>query len=214
MPREPIRYERTTNKRDPTIFYIAAEGEKTEVQYFEQLQGKINDSRVKVKVVKRENGSHSAPRHVLSSLLDHKSRERIRSTDQLWIVIDRDRWDESQLNSVAQEASDNNINIAFSNPCFEVWLLFHFKETNDINGIYTGPPKKKPKEKIVCILKNEIGSFNPSKINIDNFFKDTTTAINNAKSVTPTGRAWFDEIGSTMFSLLEIMDKSIQFIPK
>jgi hypothetical protein len=46
--------------------------------------------------------------------------------DEVWCVYDVD--DHPKLADAFQQARDNEIELAISNPCFELWLLLHFCE--------------------------------------------------------------------------------------
>lgn len=212
MPREPVIYRRPHGQRDPSIFYIAAEGEKTEVQYFSQLKSELNSSRVQLHIIEREQPSHSAPRHVLASLLQFKKTEKIKASDQLWLVIDKDRW-QQQLDEVCANARKENIHIAFSSPCFELWLLLHLRKIRDINTEYDGENKKaKAKAKVIHLIRREIGQFNPTKLNARPFISRSKTAIANAREITPQNCDWFHETGSTVYKIIEQINQSFNFI--
>src|SRR5690606_41139889 len=49
------------------------------------------------------------------------------SFDEVWCVFDVD--EHPRVNDACQMARDNNIQVAVSNPCFELWLLFHFRDS-------------------------------------------------------------------------------------
>src|SRR5262249_27212226 len=46
--------------------------------------------------------------------------------DEVWCVYDVDS--HPKLADAFQQARDNGIELAISNPCFELWLLLHFRE--------------------------------------------------------------------------------------
>lgn len=46
--------------------------------------------------------------------------------DEIWCVVDVD--DHPNLNSAIAEARDAGIEIAVSNPCFELWLVLHVED--------------------------------------------------------------------------------------
>ena len=46
--------------------------------------------------------------------------------EEIWCVFDRD--DHPHVNSALQEARDHGIRVAFSNPCFELWLVLHVED--------------------------------------------------------------------------------------
>ena len=115
--------------RDARIFVIATEGTDTEPAYFRGLQERevIDRSRVHIEVIAtpREDGT-SAPKHVIGRLDAFASRYRLLTgLDELWLVIDVDRWPAQQLSEVAQAAAQKRFELAVSNPCFELWLLLH-----------------------------------------------------------------------------------------
>lgn len=81
----------------------------------------------------------SAPNHVLENAR-RKMKERIEGRlfknnnifvnnrgDSAWIVCDTDRW-KLLIDKVIAECHKYKINHAFSNPCFEIWILLHQKE--------------------------------------------------------------------------------------
>jgi hypothetical protein len=200
MPRETIDYQRRSSVKSPAIFYVAVEGEKTEVHYFNELNRKIQDSRFQVKVVSRGDPSFSAPRHVLDSILQHAKAAK--ADDRLWIVIDRDKWPANQLDSVASISGENGVEVAFSNPCFELWMLLHHRKIKDLAEIKSLNARRKVKDKMVSELRSIIGTYNQNAPDMDIFFAATDVAVENAKQITPTGRVWFDEVGSTMHELI------------
>ena len=54
------------------------------------------------------------------------------SRDQAWLVVDTDRWTEAEKRKIEQEIEgDSRIHLASSNPCFELWLLLHFRHAWD-----------------------------------------------------------------------------------
>ena len=69
----------------------------------------------------------------LAVRLRDQARQRARAQqdaflayDAVWCVVDVD--DHATLHSALSPARRENVNLVVSNPCFEVWLLFHFQE--------------------------------------------------------------------------------------
>jgi hypothetical protein len=80
-----------------------------------------------VKCLKKRNVS--SPDRLLKRMERHIRDEGLRSSDEAWLVLDRDSWSEDQLlELVAWAASDRRFSVAISNPKFEVWLLMHFED--------------------------------------------------------------------------------------
>lgn len=68
---------------------------------------------------------------VRAARVDMREMKRIRRPadrpfDQVWCVFDRD--DHLHVNSAINEARQGGIHVAFSNPCFELWLLLHARD--------------------------------------------------------------------------------------
>lgn len=111
--------------RDASLIIIACEGEKTEAQYlsFSCFQ----NSRVKLCPVPSKGGK-SAPVYVLENLKEKAEEYDLKPGDQLWIVIDTDKWAfETQIQPLLNARIRKfPVNIAVSNPCFELFLYLHF----------------------------------------------------------------------------------------
>lgn len=58
---------------------------------------------------------------------DAKSRrDEFLAYDEVWCVFDVD--EHPHLHDARQQARDNGIDLAVSNPCFELWALLHFQD--------------------------------------------------------------------------------------
>lgn len=117
--------------RDTRLVIIAAEGEKNEKQYFEsELFG---NRRVQVRVLHTTRGE-SAPEHVKERLRKFEQETDLQPDDQLWLVIDVDRWRGKKLSNVCSWAAQRRnrplVQLAISNPCFDIWLYLHFADWN------------------------------------------------------------------------------------
>jgi len=94
------------SKRYNKVYFIVTEGAKTERAYFEWLRGKV-DSAIHVKVLKKKH-SQNSPRALLGLI-----RAEIRNTnfattdDEAWIVLDKDKWTDEQLDMAYAWSVDN-----------------------------------------------------------------------------------------------------------
>ena len=51
------------------------------------------------------------------------------TSDEAWLVVDKDLWTDNQLNQLHAWAQTHiNYGFALSNPSFEFWLLLHFED--------------------------------------------------------------------------------------
>ena len=165
--------------RDYTLFAIACEGAVREPEYFNLFQ--MMSSKIKVDIISHgiENDgqqgdatARSAPRWVLDRAIKYIESTGLVEEDQLWFVIDTDRWKEDQLRAIADYCRDKpNWNIALSNPCFEVWLYFHKKDDIQISGSGT-----------CADFKREISGFEKGGYHPVKFISNLPPAIKSAKN--------------------------------
>jgi len=130
---------RSQSKRSPAsrkpqkIYVIATEGEKTERIYFNHdcFKGKI----YRKNILHTENGQ-SSPKSVLKRLKDHAKKKTLNpKTDELWLIIDVDRWSHNDLLAVRSACNREGYSLGISNPSFELWLLLH--QDNPTNPLTT-----------------------------------------------------------------------------
>lgn len=109
------------------VFLIFCEGAKRERDYF-QYFAEI-DSRVRVEVIAPRPDEDNSPVGLVQkaqTYLEEADFLRIRPTDEIWFVVDTDRWGEKLEELYRAVVTRSNWNIGQSNPCFELWLYFHF----------------------------------------------------------------------------------------
>ena len=126
--RNSLMRERREAFRDARLIVIASEGKDTERIYFKALAKEYTNPRVHVHILERSEAeqNNSSPEHVLKQLNDYKEQYALEADDELWLVIDKDRWTEAMLSRVATECTqDEYMHMALSNPCIELWLLLH-----------------------------------------------------------------------------------------
>ncbi|MGD9895654.1 MAG: RloB family protein [Candidatus Methylacidiphilaceae bacterium] len=111
------------------LYVIAAEGEKTERQYFDLFKHLFKDEQPLIVVKCLPGGCKSAPSQVLKRMERFLRQEKLRSSDEAWLVTDKDRWDDEKLAQLHQWAQKcrGSRGFALSNPKFEYWLLLHFE---------------------------------------------------------------------------------------
>jgi hypothetical protein len=108
---------------------VCCEGDVTEASYLNSIKGELRLERVEVvpggvnpktlvdyAVEKKQEAERKARREKDDNL----------KYDEVWCVFDVDLHE--HIPDAKQKASANKINLAISNPCFELWLLLHFQE--------------------------------------------------------------------------------------
>ncbi len=118
-------------RRYKKLFLIAAEGLKTEPNYF----GMFIDGTSIVRVSCLKGKHASSPPQVLKRMTDHLASEGLKSSDEAWLVVDKDQWHEERLFQLHQwSLQHDNYGFALSNPKFEYWLLLHFEDGKGITS--------------------------------------------------------------------------------
>jgi hypothetical protein len=124
------RFDRPIGERRyKKLFVIAAEGAKTEPQYFSAFNGE--KSVIHVKCLK---GKHrSSPPQVLKRMEERLKEECLNESDEAWLVVDKDQWSDEQLKGLHEwSCKKGHYGLALSNPKFEYWLLLHFEDGRGI----------------------------------------------------------------------------------
>ena len=120
-------YKKGAPHRDSRLFIIVAEGEREDA-YFSYFHNK--NQKIRISLAPREQNA-SAPNHFLNRLEKFKQEEKWipKGDDVIWFVLDVDLWKREPIDELINFCkNDATLNIAISNPCFEVWLLYHLLE--------------------------------------------------------------------------------------
>lgn len=121
------RSSRTRNERSRVL--IVTEGEQTEVQYFKRLRSYLKATGVGVLGVDVK-GAGRDPARVVNRASNESRRGALIGSDAgfdaVWCVFDVD--DHERLQEAISAARKLGFALAVSNPCFEIWLLWHYEE--------------------------------------------------------------------------------------
>lgn len=136
MARRRIKRSRRIERggrRHKRIFYLFTEGECTEKLYFENMFN-TGDYDVHINVIHADK--KTAPKQLVKRAFTtiKKSDAKPILGDQVWLVIDRDSWDEAEISKVQEACRNRGWHLALSNPKFEYWLLLHFEDGNNIRS--------------------------------------------------------------------------------
>ncbi len=193
------REESVKLKRDYKLFAIACEGGKREPEYFQDFE--FLSDRISIDIIedivsddemKTKYETKSAPKWVLDRAIKYIEKEGLIDEDELWFVLDIDRWDFAQIREIASLCENNsNWNIALSNPCFEVWLFFHKKE--DIPSHLVKNCKK---------IKTELSKLTKTGYSKEEYIIDFEIAIKNSKNKDSNKNHFFPNRGESKVYLL------------
>ncbi|MEU6643230.1 RloB family protein [Saccharomonospora sp. NPDC046836] len=124
-----LRRKKATRRENPRILLVA-EGEKTEVQYFKRLADYLRAAAISVVDVKVK-GRGRDPVSIINAAANETDNGRLVGDrdgyDTAWRVFDVD--DHKKIPQALAPA--------ISNPCFELWLLWHFCDcTKHVDSTY------------------------------------------------------------------------------
>ena len=199
--------ERQEAFRDARLIVIASEGKDTERIYFKALAKEYTNPRVHVHILERSEAeqNNSSPDHVLKQLNDYKEQYALEADDELWLVIDKDRWTEAMLSRVATEcAQDNFMHVALSNPCIELWLLLHLVDAEQQLWLENRRNSRRTDPYLKIRLRQEIGSYHESAYDAGMLITHVEEAIERAKALdkNPADR-WPQSLGTRVYLLAE-----------
>ena len=205
---------RVSGVRDPKLIIIAAEGVRTERAYFKDMASPIYfyNPRIHVEVLERE-ASHSAPEAVLQSLDKFYHQYRLREQDELWLVLDTDRWGSAKLARIAALCYQKGYALAVSKPCFELWLLLHLRSLDGYSPETLDEFRENRKTGDRTRLEQELltllGEYNKSAPKTERFLPHVAVAVEQARALDlhPEDR-WPQDLGTRVYLRAErIMER-------
>ncbi|OQA45224.1 MAG: hypothetical protein BWY50_00160 [Spirochaetes bacterium ADurb.Bin315] len=124
------KFERPRGERRyKKMFVISFEGTVTEPSYFRMLVPP--KSPIILHCLK--GSKKSSPGQVLKRMKQYIRYQNLSSSDEAWLVVDKDDWSDDQLSELyAWKSSSSQRGLAVSNPKFELWLLLHFEDPRSI----------------------------------------------------------------------------------
>lgn len=228
MLREYVPLVREGGFRDAEKFYILSyEGTLSEKKYFEDLRVSEffnNSGKIEVIALRSKANEGTAPTYVKARLNEAKRNYRFKDTDEFWLIIDKDHWEDNQhinLNALYEScAKEKNFFVALSNPCFEMWLILHLTKLTEISE----EDKKKLRENAkVSDKKNYIDVFLAQLIDKERndekqrgynkrpnpgiFLPKINKAIENAREIPEKDGLYLETIGTHVYKLVEKLVK-------
>ena len=192
------------NRETIPTFLIVCEGEKTEPNYFRSFP---ISTRPEITIV----GAGCETIAVVNKAIELMTeRAKTRAFDRVWCVFDRDP---SRVNNTAQRfnealrlAKKEDIEVAYSNECFELWYLLHFHFYD------TAVPRSDYYKKLTTLLK-----YDYAKNSDDMYAKledKQPQAIKHARkllaSYDPNHQPESDNPATTVHLLVEELNKYIR----
>lgn len=215
-------------------FYIICEGEKTENQYFNGVFNNRAELRINqlvdIVVMEQEEGQRHVPHpvHIVdgcvnlikeaknskiegsqSDLIDYDS-----SIDEIWVIFDRDpqTFFEEQYQYVYKKCEKYGINIGFTNPTFEFWLLLHLPDINQYTEDVLLANEKVGKKRSKRFVEKQLSSrlkngYNKNEIQFKRFLPAINLAMEQEKLFKQNVPDILNDVGSNIGVLISRMKK-------
>ena len=205
--------ERREAFRDARLIVIASEGKDTERIYFKALAKEYTNPRVHVHILKRseDERNNSSPEHVLKQLNNYKNQYELEADDELWLVVDKDRWTDAMLSRVATECTQEvSMHMALSNPCFELWLLLHLEDIASLTPeeqklwMENRRKSKNADPYLKVRLRQKMGAYHESAYDALSLIAHVEDAIERARALDKNlNDRWPQTLGTRVYLLAE-----------
>lgn len=216
MPREREDLFRESNSLEKEkIIVLAFEGNDTEEIYFDEFKSSeiFDDALIFLHLLKRpKTDTNSAPNHVFKKLKkEAKDEYNFKDTDELWMIIDTDRW-KNIPDIISECKKQSNMFVAVSNPCFEFWLLLQIKDIadydeNELALILNNAKVSNKKNYVDSKITEILGSYNKSNPKPELFLTTIDFAIEQAKKLDTNEDEFPQKLGSHVYKVVEKLKK-------
>lgn len=162
-------YKRKSAHKSSNLIIVFCEGENTEPSYFNRFSRQ--ESRLKIELYSPdESNPNNTPEGLLKRAKRYKKTNDLRNDDSIWLVFDSDNNTDEDLMRVRQSADAHHIYLSQSNPCFEVWLYYHY---------FNCAPSDAPTDQVGW--KIYLGQRVPGGLDYEECYKHASEAIENAE---------------------------------
>lgn len=181
------RRENRTSRRSPVHadrlrVLVVCGGKVTEPQYLKGLRNSVRSRALDLDFT----AVPRSPTDVVAAAIRRSGPD----FDEVWCVFDVDQFD---IREAVRRAREREVNLAISNPCFELWLLLHFERCNSHLRGY---------EAVVVKLKKHVPDYDKS-VSFRHFEGRVTTAIANAKQLDASGTDHSKNPSTSVWRLVE-----------
>jgi len=160
-----------TKTVQPGNYLIVTEGTETEVNYFNNikriLETNFNNSVMVEKVTMNIQGTARSTTVLVKEAIKKRS---LKSYSDVWVVFDRD--ENSDFDEAISLALREGLHVAWSNECFELWLLLHFQNLESAIG------RNDYSSKLTSHFKKQKINNGEYKKNIKDIFDITSPFVN------------------------------------
>ncbi|MCX5200268.1 RloB family protein [Streptomyces sp. NBC_00237] len=165
--------KRRQGGRDPRKRLLVVCGARvTESAYLKGFKAHIANPAVSLKLVERP----CAPSQLVTYTAELRDRSR-EDFDEAWCVFDVDEF--GDVPDAVADAERRGIEVAVSNPCFELWLLLHFADHCAFTGSYAH---------LVPHLAKHLPRYDKTRADFRHFAATWPEAARRARALAPVGK--------------------------
>ena len=127
--------DRKSARRDERQYIlVASEDGKSSVYYFNAFNARLQEHSATLKIVPKGCGRNTqslvdyVKKHKSDWLKDVRKDFLIDDFNEIWIFFDLDGFPAHKFDNAIKSAQKHGFQVAWSNECFELWYLLHFKD--------------------------------------------------------------------------------------
>lgn len=150
---------------------VVCDAEATERHYLRGLIDHVEEPAVTVRLKFKP----CSPKQLIEYAIGERERAH-GDFDQVWCVFDVDEYD---VETAASHARRNGVETAVSHPCFELWLLLHFRtHTGHVEGY----------RQVLPLLKKHVPRYRKEKLAFTDYRDGVAEAVRRARRLAPRGQ--------------------------
>jgi RloB-like protein len=185
------RHDNAQRRRPPRrkarpLVLIVCGAKCTEPQYFAGLRDSIYSRAIDIMIIQQAKAPARIVQHAVT-FAQHSAKD----FDEIWCVVDVDEFD---LESAIRAARQHSVELAVSNPCFELWLLLHHDDCRVMLDGYTAAHRRLQKH---VLQYDKTASISP------NSPPDGPKAVARAKELAPSGSQHDRNPSTSVWRLVE-----------
>lgn len=193
--------------------YIWSHTQKAEIEYFQDFKNHLRST-----LLMPKKDICWTPQELLIKVIHWKNKNiNKKDRDQVWCIFDVDDFykdSRKELIKAVENARKNNIKIAYTNECFELWILLHFLKPTSAISRGKDIEKKIQNE----FKKHKLGKFKKNQKVFDILLQFQSVAVKNAKSILHkyNNINWDEKLsekGNPSTSVHFLVDEINRFIP-
>ena len=124
---------KNAHREERQYILVASEDGKSSVYYFDALNDILKSHSATIGVIPKGTGRNTqslvnfVKKYRAKWLKEIKEDIDIDDFNEIWVAFDLDDFKGHKFDNAIHSAEDNGFHVAWSNECFELWYLLHFK---------------------------------------------------------------------------------------